>query len=175
MALAARMLLPGPDKMVFANFHVDEVVISQVKTNMIDDVVALLPSETNDDDRDDIRISATAAMDLAIRKLGRLLPTVDPLKWFPTQRDQLGILFPLAKMLLAIPATSADNERAFSSAGFTLDIHRSRLDLEIFRREHRIRRFFVAGSDAHSAEGRALKLERLNDFLDYYVAQIVNA
>jgi hypothetical protein len=160
--------------MVFSNFEVNQAVITQVKANMLHDIIELLPSGTPEVDKEDILLSATTTLDLALRKLARLDTTVDPLTWWPSQQEQLGILFPLAKMLFAIPATSADNERAFSSAGFTLDIRRSRLDLEVFRREHRIRRFFVAGTDAHSAEARQLKLDRLNDFLEYYVAQIVN-
>ena len=56
--------------------------------------------------------------------------------------------------MLAVPATSADNERSFSSAGFTLSIRRNRLEVEHFRMEHRIRRFLVAGTSPHEQEGR---------------------
>jgi hypothetical protein len=42
---------------------------------------------------------------------------VDPLQWWASQLN-LAILHPLAQMLLAIPATSANVERLFSSTGF---------------------------------------------------------
>ena len=57
-------------------------------------------------------------------------------------------------VLLETPSTSADNERAFSSASCTMDNHRYMIDIETFRREHRVRRFLVADNDTHSKEGR---------------------
>ena len=48
-------------------------------------------------------------------------------------------------MLLQIPDSSAENERSFSSASFILDQRRTRLDIDNFRLEHRIRRALVAG------------------------------
>ena len=63
-------------------------------------------------------------------------------------------------MLLVIPASTAEDERSFSSAGFTLDKLRTRMDLDNFRREHRIRQFLVAGTDPHHQDGRQLRVER---------------
>jgi hypothetical protein len=174
VALAARMLLPGPALMIFQNFDVTPQILNEVRENLLDDFVELLSSDTTEEDKQDLRLSVNGALNMAVRKLVLLPADTDPLRWWPCQREQLGTLFPLVKMLLAVPATSADNERAFSSAGFTLDIRRSRLDIEVFRREHRVRRFFVGGTDAHSAQGRQLKLSRLSDFLDYYAAEIMN-
>ena len=65
----------------------------------------------------------------------------------------------------------ADNERAFSSASLTLDLHRYRLDIETFRKEHRIRRYFASGSDPHTKVGRDLRITRLNYLLDRYNAE----
>ena len=77
------------------------------------------------------------------------------------QQKNLTLLFPLVKMLLAIPATSADDERAFSSASFTLDYRRTRLDIASFQVEHRIRRYLISSTDHHSAKVRRQRVERL--------------
>ena len=50
----------------------------------------------------------------------------NPLVWWKEIEEQgagrgLGLLLPVARMYLAIPASSADVERTFSSAGFLLD------------------------------------------------------
>jgi len=172
MALAARFLIPGSTRMTFQNFNVTNAIMDEVKQNMIDDLGSLLPSNTTAEDKEDILGVAAGTLTMAINRLNRLDVGVDPLAWWPAQNETLSILFPLAKMLLAIPATSADNERSFSSAGFTLGPRRTRLDLEIFRSEHRIRRFFVAGTSQHSKESRQEKLARLNDFLDHYAALV---
>jgi hypothetical protein len=81
-------------------------------------------------------------------------------------------LFPLAKMLFAIPATSADNERSFSSASFTLDSRRYRTDIVRFRSEHRIRRFIVAGTNQHTQEGRELRIGRVRRLLQRFASII---
>ena len=69
----------------------------------------------------------------------------DPLAWWPAHQDFSNI-YRVVKMLLQIPASSAENERSFSSASFILDERRTRLDLDNFRREHRIRRAICAGT-----------------------------
>jgi hypothetical protein len=69
---------------------------------------------------------------------------------------------------LGAPASSADNERAFSSASFTMDNHRYMIDIETFRKEHRVRRFLVSGNDTHSREGRQGRLDKLNRILEGY-------
>jgi len=51
----------------------------------------------------------------------------DPLVWWPSHPEYTA-LFPVAKMLLQIPASSAEDERSFSSASFILDQRRTRLD-----------------------------------------------
>ena len=47
-------------------------------------------------------------------------PTLDPLVAWPSMAE-FTALFPTVKMLLQIPASSAENERSFSSACFILD------------------------------------------------------
>ena len=53
-----------------------------------------------------------------------------------------------------------------------MNSRRTRLDPEWFRREHRIRRFMIAGTDSHSQEGRKIILERLNSVLNM-IADII--
>ena len=100
-----------------------------------------------------------ATLELARTMLNQVDEDVNPLEWWPS-KSNLSALFPLAQMLFAIPASTSDDERSFSSAGFTLDKLRTRLDLDNFRREHRIRQFLVAGTDPHHQEGRKLREER---------------
>ena len=69
-------------------------------------------------------------------------------------------------MLLQIPASSAENERSFSSASFVLDQRRTRLDLDNFRREHRIRRRLCAGTTGQQ------KLAIANDLIERYAAAV---
>jgi hypothetical protein len=90
----------------------------------------------------------------------------DPLEWWP-QHAELGAIHSLARMFLAIPATSADDERVFSSAGFTLNQRRTRLGLDNFRREHRIRQFLRGGTLAGT-----LMLGICFDFDDLQIDQI---
>lgn len=75
-------------------------------------------------------------------------------------------------MLLGIPGSSSESERSFSSASFTLDLHRYRLDIETFRKEHRLRRFLVSGTNTHTQQGRAARLEKLNILLERYDALV---
>lgn len=104
---------------------------------------------------------------VARRKLDQVPADTNVLQWWPRQQN-LGVLFPLAKMLFAIPASSADNERSFSSAGFTMGPRRTRTELEAFRAEHRIRRFLTAGADAQSHEGREMQRARVRRLLERF-------
>ena len=156
LALAAAIILPGPNKLQFLNFDVTAEIVADIKDNMMNDLFKILGTE--DDDEEELKIVALGLLELARKRLDRLQPDVDPLKWWPAQ-DDLGMLFPLVKMLLVAPASSADSERSFSSASFTLDIKISRMDVETFRREHRLRRFLVAGTSLQTREGRQQRLD----------------
>ena len=104
---------------------------------------------------------------LARRRLDAIPEDTDPLSWWPKQA-LLASIFPLAKMLLAIPASSAEPERSFSSASFTLDQRRYRVNLAHFRSEHRIRRFLTAGGSSETEEGRNQRLVRVRALLARY-------
>ena len=167
LALAARSLLPGKDLLAFENFEVKEAIKAEVFENMVDDAVALLPSDTPQDEIEDTRMSVGATLRIAFKRLAKLDRKVEVLKWMPTQKD-LAPIFPVAKMLYGAPSTSADNERSFSSASFTLDYHRYRLGIDVFRKEHRLRRYLVSGNDTHSKSGREARISKLNRLLDSY-------
>lgn len=167
LALAAAMLLPGRNTFAFQNFPIGDDIVQSVTVNMLDDFEILLPANTSAANRQAYRRQAESTLQLARQLLDEAPPNEDPLLWWPHQAS-LAPLFPLAKLLFAIPASSADNERSFSSASFTLDSRRYRTDIENFRSEHRIRRFIVAGTDGNSQDGRGVRLERVRSLLERF-------
>jgi hypothetical protein len=148
-------------------------MIEDIHRNLLDDFIVLLPSETPEDEKEPARDSARGSLRLAFARLSKLDPKTDPLVWWPRQKD-LAQLFPLVKMLLAVPASSAENERSFSSASFTLDNHRYRTAVSTFRQEHRVRRFLVSGNNVDTQEGRRGRLNQMNRLLEHY-SRIINA
>jgi hypothetical protein len=171
LALAARYLLPGTDLFTFTHFDVPGATLDQVVENLLDDYVTLLPSTTSEALLGPHKVAAGGVLQLARELLNGAAADVDPLQWWP-QQQHLASLFPLVKMMLAVPASSADNERSFSSASYTLGIRRTRLELETFRAEHRIRRFLVGCADLHSQAGRQRRLDRMNRLLEQYAALV---
>lgn len=132
--------------------------------HLADDYVSLLPSTTSDDEKGAQREVALKLLLLARKKLDAQLQTEAVLSWWPKQ-TVLTALFPLAKMLFAVPCSSSECERSFSSAGFTLGMRRTRTELDHFRAEHRIRRFLTAGADSQTHEGRVARRERVGRVL----------
>src|SRR5262245_27334593 len=65
-------------------------------------------------------------------------PSSSPVASRPCMISHGGLVMPL----------SADDERVFSSAGFTLNQRRTRLDINNFRREHRVRQFLIGGAQS---------------------------
>jgi len=55
------------------------------------------------------------------------LKTVDPLNWWRDNHHAYPAVWELAEKYLAIPASSAASERAFSSAGNIITVRRCRL------------------------------------------------
>ena len=108
------------------HFDVPAATLDQVVENLLDDYVSLLPSTTPEALLGRHRAAAAGVLQLARELLNGAATDVDPLRWWP-QQHHLASLFPLAKMLLAIPASSADNERSFSSASYTMGIRRTPL------------------------------------------------
>lgn len=187
IALAARYLLPGNNRFAFTHFVVNHDTINQVLyaltpcsprdltpqvlENLVDDAVALLPDGTPEEELEHTGVMVRATLPLARAKLNRAPAITDPLVWWPGQAI-LAPLFGLAKMLFAVPASSADSERSFSSAGFTMGIRRTRMEVDAFRSEHRIRRFITATGDAQTQLGRQTRLDRVRRILDRFADEI---
>jgi len=165
LALEARMLLPGRDIFTFLNFPLAEGTLEGVQESILDDVVELLPPASSEQQKDRRRRQAAIALEDIREQLALVDDTDDPLILWPRSNVEMSILFPVARMLFAIPASTADDERTFSSAGFTLNQRRGRLHLDNFRREHRIRQFLASGTDLNSQVGRRARLSRANTLL----------
>lgn len=165
LAMAARMLLPSRDLFVFQNFEVLDETLEAVKDNLIQDFGELLSPGLTEAKKDRQKTLARATFEVVREALDETPEDVDPLRWWPSHPEYT-LLFPLAKMLLQIPASSAENERSFSSASFVLDQRRTRLDLDNFRREHRIRRRLCAGTTGQQ------KLAIANDLIERYAAAV---
>jgi len=158
LPLAAAYLLPGPNRLSFANFEVNDEVKESIKAQILDDLLSLLPISWTAEQKERRRRTADATLSEARADLDGVADTTDPLSWWP-QQAALGTLFDVARMYLAIPASTADDERVFSSAGFTLNARRTRLDLDNFRREHRVRQFVASGTSLNEQAGRNRRLE----------------
>jgi len=167
LALEALYLTPGPDRFVFTNFVITPAILDDVRANIVDDVIELLPPNTPQARIDLHRQVATYMLQLARSRLDDANQDLDPLVWWPENPD-LSALFPAAKMLFSMPASTGEDERGFSSAGFTLNQRRSRLDLDNFRHEHRIRHFLTADADYNSQNGRRERLLRAHGLLEEY-------
>ncbi len=163
LARTASFFLPGRRYRDFVNFpNADEDrIVQDVRIRIATDAAALTPGRQNVRDRllrslEDIRAD-----------LDDLDADMEPLSWFPLECETRSI-FPIAMLYLSIPSTSAEDERNFSSAGVTLDKLRSRLDIDNFRYEHRVRRYLTAGSEAQSQEGRQLRQLRAETLLNIF-------
>lgn len=155
-------------------FLITPEILNDVRDNIIDDALELLPPNTPEAQVILHRQVATAMLALARARLDTANEDQDPLEWWPNNLD-LASLFSVAKMLFAIPASTAEDERGFSSAGFTLNQRRSRLDLDNFRREHRIRHFLTIDADINSQGGRRERLRRAHALLEEYARQLAAA
>lgn len=171
LALAAVMLLPGRHRLQFNHFEISEEVLATVQANMIDDLLGIGSPSPNEDILELRRRISLDSLLLARNLLDETDCNIDPLEWWPKNPD-LSPLFPLAKMLFAIPASSAENERSFSSAGFILNQRRTQLDIDNFRSEHRIREFLTVGTDCHHQSGRKTRLERMDELLLHFSERV---
>lgn len=99
------------------------------------------------------------------------MSSIQPLNWWAAHPD-LASIYPLAQMLFSIPASSAEAERCFSSAGFLLDTRRTRLSTEHLRQEFRVRQYIVSGSSAHTAKGREVKMKNVGNLLRHFAAHV---
>jgi hAT family C-terminal dimerisation region len=145
-----------------------------VKENIVNDFTELLPQETSEASKQMQRNLARWTLDFAPARvlLDAVPEEVDPLVWWPCH-PEFSMIYRVVKMFLQIPASSAENERSFSSASFILDERRTRLDLDNFRREHRIRRALCAGTTPEQRLQLSNELmQRFAQFLDNEEANV---
>jgi hypothetical protein len=142
-------------------------ILTAVRQNLLSDFVELLDPTTSEAMKQMKRGLASSTLTVARAMLDEADPTADPLVLWPTYND-LSILFPLVQMYFGMAASTAENERSFSSASFVMGEGRTRLDMDNFRREHRIRRFICAGAPSSTKEGRELRSERAERLLTHY-------
>jgi hypothetical protein len=57
-----------------------------------------------------------------------------PFNWWLNKKNKYPVLAKMARIFLAIPATSTSSERLFSDAGNLMTSKRSRIDSELFKR-----------------------------------------
>lgn len=167
IALEALYLMPGPNRFTFDNFVLAPNVLESVQNRLLDDVVDLLPPDMPQPIKAQHRDVARAMLVLARTLLDGLPDTADPLVEWP-KLTVLAPLFPLAQMLFGIPASTSDDERTFSGAGLVLGNLRTRMDLDNFRREQRVRQFLTLGTDPHTSSGRAERLSRSNRIIERF-------
>ena len=152
----------------FDNFEVGQEILDTVKENILSDFAELLDSEMSEVKKTRQINLAGQTLDVVRDSLDEEPEDEDPLVWWPSHPEYTA-LFPVAKMLLQIPASSAENERSFSSASFILDQRRTRLDIDNFRREHRIRRALCVGRTP------AEKLEFSNGLIERFAGHVADA
>jgi hypothetical protein len=165
LAMAARMFLPGPNLFQFDNIETPKDFIEVIKENIIGDYGELLPENMPANEREMAIGMAKGALNYSRLLLDQADPDTDPLEWWPAHQ-QFSSIYHVVKMYFQIPASSAENERSFSSAGFILDERRTRVGLNNFRSEHRIRRAICSSS----SPGQRAK--RSNDLIQRFAALV---
>ncbi len=168
----ASIFIPGRRYSNFVNFPNanENQILLDIMGRIVAEAVGLLPPDTDDEKKVRTERKVRTALADLREDLDKLLPDAadsNPLKWIPLNSED-PCLFPVAKMFLAIPASSAEDERNFSSAGITLDRLRTRLAIENFRHEHRVRRYLTAGSDLHTQIGRQVRQERAENLIQLF-------
>lgn len=161
------MLSSGADRFAFHNFKVTEDQRHAIIETIANDVVELLLSSVDDDVKARHEAAVNAILPLAEFELDQASEDDHPLEWWPL-RPHLQMLYPVAQMLFVIPAPSGRNERALSSAGYLLDPRRTRLCLQSFRSENRVRQSLVEDTSVHDScelKGRSDSTSCMQTFL----------
>ncbi len=151
LPLEASLLIPG-NKLEFTYFTVTEEVKEFLKTNLLKDARSscLSPDSTPNQKNllyatveyalESMFYSPSVLIDsLVVQSSAKLPPEASLLEWWSKQ--PFPSIVPLIKMLLAIPATSSESERAFRSAGLILDPLRTRLSPQHLNQEFRLRSY----------------------------------
>lgn len=84
---------------------------------------------------------------------------VNTLQWW-SAKTEYGALHDVARMLFGIPASYAEDGRAFSSADSILSQRRGRLELHTFQEEYRVWSYLASATSLHTQSGRSQRMER---------------
>lgn len=87
--------------------------------------------------------------------------TEDPLQWWSAQ-ENFRLLWPLARMVLGIPASNASAERLFSSAGFLAE-GRDRLEIDTLEELAVVRHFQLSSPRPEREALIASMTERMDE------------
>ena len=142
----------------------DGETLRAVKTHMMNDFIELLPPNMPENLKALNTTMARATLELSRIMLDALGEDTNPFEWWPSQSN-LSALFPLAKMLFSIPASTSDSALRMSERlvpqglrsisfglGWTWIISVESIEFDNI--------YMVAGTDLHHQDGRKLREER---------------
>ena len=165
LALAAALLCPGQSALKYKHFKVTNQMKQHVINHLYRDALEFEdnPSETR---KTYIRASLLAALELV--EQANPDESECPLLWWSKQED-VGVIRTVVEMMLAIPASSAENERAHHGMALTQKPERNQLSISTLQREYRVQQYFATGLEGLStAENRALTTQKARNLLLRY-------
>lgn len=119
LALAASLLLPGHSLNALEHFKLKESVITSAEERLLHEALLMA-----DPDADLIEAEKASLRIYFTPMRSRLLsasPQISPLAWWAENSKDRTLFQKVARVLLAIPASTAENERVFSSSAFVLE------------------------------------------------------
>jgi len=164
LALSSALFCPGQNKLKYQHFTITSEDRTVIMENITTDSAEVLTNSTK------AQLSMFTATLVAALEVVDIAPAQDSstlLSWWSSNGAPYNCILPLVKMLLAIPATSCENERSFRSAGLLLHSERTNLTVPHFQQEHRIQQFFTDKTEGLSAfQHRKARTQKANDILD---------
>jgi len=170
VALSAALFCPGENKLKYTHFTISDADRKIILQNVTDDLFEVIPKQTEAQAK---MLNATllAVLELVDNSPAQSGSTL--LHWWKETSDPYKCVLPLVKMLLAIPATSCENERSFRSAGLLFHAERTSLSVLHFQQEHRVQQFFAHNNDKlQAADYRKLRVQKAFDILDKLQASL---
>jgi len=168
LALGAALLCPGESKLRYKHFP----ITNKVKNKIIEDLEKDAQEfESNKDSISDTRknyIKYSLKAVLEIVENAKIDEDESPLIWWSKQ-EPLAIIKPLVEMMLAIPASSAENERTHHGVALTLRPERNRISIRRLQHEFRIQQYFATGNENNKVgENGKIIVEKARALLQQY-------
>lgn len=138
LALVAALLCPGLHKLSYKYFPLSSKEKDTVRKRLHQEMATVVDCDVPS------KVELLAlCLKIALEAMDKEETVCeDVLSWWKkSENTSLNFVFPAVKMLLAIPVSSTDPERAFSSAGLILNRYRSCLSSVHFRQEFRLRQY----------------------------------